>query len=130
MKSMAFYQGNDLRKPTGGTKRRVAKVKQKALCGGPARVPSIGPQEVEVERVTGGNIKVRLRSVQYANVYIPKEKKSVKAKIISVVSTPSNPDFAKKGQVVKGAVIQTEVGRAVVTSRPGQDGVVNAVLVG
>lgn len=129
MKSASFYQGNDLRKPTGGVKGRVAKVKRKALCGGPPRVPTLGPQRVEVERVTGGNVKVRLRSAQYANVYIPKEKKTVKAKIISVVSTPSNPDFAKKGQIVKGAVIQTEIGRAVVTSRPSQHGVVNAVLI-
>ncbi len=129
VKSAAFYQGNDLRKPSGGVKGRVAKVKRKALCGGPPRVPSVGPQEVEVEKVTGGNLKLRLRSAQYANVYNPKEKKIVKAKIISVISTPSNPDFAKRGRIVKGAVIQTEIGRAVVTSRPGQDGVVNAVLI-
>jgi len=129
VKSAAFYQGNDLRKPTGGVKGRVAKVKRKALCGGPPRVPRLGPQAVEVERVAGGNIKVRLRSAQYANVYNPKERKAVKARIVSVVSTPSNPDFAKRGQIVRGAVIQTELGRAVVTSRPGQDGVVNAVLV-
>lgn len=129
MKSAAYYQGNDLRKPSGGVKGRVAKVKRKALCGGPPKVPKVGPQQIQVERVTGGNIKIRLKSAQYANVYIPKEKRMVKAKIVSVVSTPANPDFAKKNQIVKGAIIQTEVGRAVVVSRPGQHGVINAVLV-
>lgn len=129
VKSAAYYQGNDLKKPSGGVKGRTAKVKRKALGGGPPKVPTLGEREVEIERVTGGNIKVRLRSINYANVYNPKEKKAVKAKIISVLSTPANPDFAKRGEIVRGAVIQTEAGRAVVTSRPGQDGIVNAVLV-
>jgi small subunit ribosomal protein S8e len=30
--------------------------------------------------------------------------------------------------MTKGAIIETEMGKAKVTSRPGQDGVVNAVL--
>ncbi|HOZ42392.1 MAG TPA: 30S ribosomal protein S8e, partial [Methanoculleus sp.] len=31
--------------------------------------------------------------------------------------------------LTKGAVIRTDVGRARIVSRPGQDGVVNAVLI-
>ncbi|MCE4622698.1 MAG: 30S ribosomal protein S8e, partial [Desulfurococcales archaeon] len=31
--------------------------------------------------------------------------------------------------IVKGAIIETTEGKAIVTSRPGQDGVVNAVLI-
>jgi small subunit ribosomal protein S8e len=31
--------------------------------------------------------------------------------------------------MTRGAVVQTEIGLAKITSRPGQDGVVNAVLV-
>jgi len=31
--------------------------------------------------------------------------------------------------MTKGSVIDTEFGKAVITSRPGQDGVVNAVIV-
>lgn len=129
VKLAAYYRGNDLRKPTGGVKGRVAKVKRKALCGGPPRAPRVGPRELENEKVTGGRVKVRLRRIDFANVYNPKEKKFVKAKILAVVSTPANPDFAKRDQIVKGAIIQTEAGRALVTSRPGQDGVVNAVLI-
>jgi small subunit ribosomal protein S8e len=126
----AFYKGSDLKKPTGGKKRRVRKTKKKALGGGPPQIPKLGENDVRyVERVRGGNIKVRIREVRYANVYVAKEKKHVKAKILSIVSTPANSDFARRNFIVKGAVIQTEVGKAVVTSRPGQDGVVNAVLV-
>jgi small subunit ribosomal protein S8e len=31
--------------------------------------------------------------------------------------------------VTKGAIIQTEIGKARVTSRPGQSGAINAVLI-
>ena len=34
-----------------------------------------------------------------------------------------------RGIITKGALIETELGKAIVTSRPGQDGVVNALLV-
>ncbi|MGB9704906.1 MAG: 30S ribosomal protein S8e [Pyrobaculum sp.] len=130
MKLGAYYKGGDLKKPSGGKKRKVRKTKKKALGGGPPQIPKLGEADVRVvERVRGGNLKVRLREARYANVYLPKERRSVKAKIVSIVSTPANPDFARRNYIVKGAVIQTEVGRAVVTSRPGQDGAVNAVLV-
>lgn len=129
MKLGAFYKGSDLKKPSGGKKRRVRKTKKKALGGGPPKIPVLGENDVRiVERVRGGNTKVRVKEVRYANVYIPKERKSVKAKIVSIISTPANPDFARHNYIVKGAIIQTEVGKAVVTSRPGQDGVVNAVV--
>jgi small subunit ribosomal protein S8e len=130
VKLNSFYKGDDLKKPSGGKKRRVRKTKKKALGGGPPQIPKLGENDVRyVERVRGGNKKVRLREARYANVYVPKERKHVKAKILSIVSTPANPDFAKRNLIVKGAIIQTEIGKAVVTSRPGQDGVINAVLI-
>jgi len=41
---------------------------------------------------------------------------------------PSNRDYDRKGIITKGAIIETELGLAVVTSRPGQEGVINALL--
>ncbi|NAT11387.1 hypothetical protein C4E22_07625 [ANME-1 cluster archaeon AG-394-G06] len=48
--------------------------------------------------------------------------------IIAVKSNPTNPFFARRNITTKGAVIETEIGDAVVTSRPDQDGIVNARL--
>ncbi|AFA38414.1 ribosomal protein S8.e [Pyrobaculum oguniense TE7] len=130
MKLGAYYKGGDLKKPSGGKKRKVRRTKKKALGGGPPQIPKLGEEDVRfVERVRGGNIKVRLREAKYANVYIPKEKRYVKAKILSIVETPANPDFARRNYMVKGAVIRTEVGKAVITSQPGQHGVINAILI-
>ncbi|MEM0457730.1 MAG: 30S ribosomal protein S8e, partial [Sulfolobales archaeon] len=82
----------------------------------------------EVERVRGGNIKVRVRRALYANVLDRKTMKTQKVKIKAILESHANREFARRGIIVKGTIIETEIGRAKVTSRPGQDGVVNAVL--
>jgi small subunit ribosomal protein S8e len=48
---------------------------------------------------------------------------------MAVKSNPANPFFARRNITTKGAVVETEIGDAVVTSRPGQDGLVNAKLI-
>mgnify|MGYP001764684047 CR=1 FL=1 len=48
--------------------------------------------------------------------------------IENVVDNPSNVNYARRNIITKGAVIETSAGRARVTSRPGQTGQVNAVL--
>jgi small subunit ribosomal protein S8e len=51
------------------------------------------------------------------------------AEIENVAENAANPNYARRNIVTRGAVIETSEGRARVTSRPGQDGQVNAVLV-
>ena len=46
-----------------------------------------------------------------------------------MVENSSNTDYDRRGIITKGARIETELGTAKVTSKPGQDGVVNAVIV-
>ncbi|NPA05073.1 MAG: 30S ribosomal protein S8e [Crenarchaeota archaeon] len=127
---MGIYQGNDLKKPTGGRKRRHRKVKRKYWMGRYPTMTRLGSRERrELVRVRGGNYKVRLREAVYANVVDPFTKKCVKTRILGVVEVPANPHYTRSNIIVKGALIETELGIARVTSRPGQDGVVNAVLV-
>ena len=59
-----------------------------------------------------------------------KSGKTSKSKILRVKHSPANRDYERRGVITRGAVIDTEAGEAVVTSRPTQDGVVNAVLTG
>jgi small subunit ribosomal protein S8e len=56
-------------------------------------------------------------------------KKVTKSKILKVTKNPANRDYERRGVISKGALVETESGTARVVSRPGQDGVVNAVLV-
>jgi small subunit ribosomal protein S8e len=130
VKLLSFYQGRDSKKPSGGYRARPYKVKRKALGGGPPTNTALSDTEVRrIIRVFGGNTKVKADAVQYANLYIPSERKAVKVRIVRIVETPGNRELAKRQVIVKGAIIETERGRAVVTSRPGQDGIVNAVLI-
>jgi small subunit ribosomal protein S8e len=54
--------------------------------------------------------------------------KATNSKILRVKKSPANKDYERRGVITKGAVVETEAGEAVVTSRPTDDGVVNAVL--
>ncbi|RLE62829.1 MAG: 30S ribosomal protein S8e [Thermoprotei archaeon] len=126
---MSIYQGNDLRKPSGGIKGRHRKVKRKYELGRFPTETRVGEDKRKVIRTRGGNKKIRLLSTSYANVNIPSQNLSKKVRIIRVLQNPSNRDYNRRGIITKGTIILTELGKAVVTSRPGQDGVVNAVLI-
>ncbi|MEK6916797.1 MAG: 30S ribosomal protein S8e, partial [Nanoarchaeota archaeon] len=86
------------------------------------------PAKIDI-RVRGGNTKIRLLRTNVANVYNPKTKKYTKAKIAQVVENPGNRHYVRANVMTKGAIIKTDIGNAKITSRPGQDGVINAVLV-
>ncbi len=124
-----LYHGNDNKKPSGGIKGRHRKVKRKCLIGGYPAETKLGDYEKRKKvRARGGNTKIKLLKAQYANVLIPKKKQARKVKILRVLRNPSNRDYDRKGIITKGAIIETELGLAVVTSRPGQEGVINALL--
>ena len=126
---MGVYQGNDLRKITGGLKHRH-RDKRKFEMGSPPTETKLSDKDIIVkERVFGGNEKIRLAYASFANVLDPQTKTAKKVKVLSVLETPANREYARRGIIVKGAIIQTEIGKAKVTSRPGQDGVINAVLI-
>ncbi len=126
---MGIYQGNDMKKISGGRKR-PARGKRKYEMGRFPTFTTLSDRERRVkQRVRGGNMKIRLKEALYANVTDPETGESKRARILSIESTPSNREFARRGIITKGSIIETEIGRARVTSRPGQDGVINAVLI-
>lgn len=85
--------------------------------------------KVKTIRVLGGNTKEKALSFEKANVYVPSEKKYKVVKINSVLENEANVNFVRRNILTKGTVIDTEAGKAKVTSRPGQEAVINAVLV-
>ena len=116
------------RKRTGGKKRPWRKKRKYELGSFPTET-TLGPVERRnVARRRGGNIKVRLVEAKMANVSDPDTGETKKVEITRVVKNPANVDYDRRGVITKGTIIETPLGLAVVTSRPGQDGVVNAVL--
>lgn len=125
---MAISQRKSTRKPTGGRYKDYRKKKKHEL----GRLPSLtklGEKKLRQIRVMGGSYKQRLLQADTANVFDPKEKKHFKIKIESIIDNPASKHFVRRNIITKGAIIKTEKGNARVLSRPGQDGIVNAVLI-
>lgn len=125
---MAYYQGNDLKKPTGGLKVEYRKKRKYELGSPPTKTVMSNKEERKIERVRGGNVKVKLKEVAYVNVAL-REGTTKKVRILDVVETPENPQNSKFKIISKGSIVKTELGLVKVTSRPGQDGVLNGVLI-
>ncbi|MDI9644104.1 MAG: 30S ribosomal protein S8e [Candidatus Verstraetearchaeota archaeon] len=126
---MSYYQGRDKRKPTGGTLHHFREKRKYELGSSPTET-TLGTDADSRKpcRCFGGNLKMRLDQAAYANVTDVKTNATKKVKILKVKTNPSNVDYARRGVITKGAIIETELGDARVSSRPGQDGVLNAIL--
>ncbi len=125
---MAISQFRSKRKFTSGLYHKLRKKKKRDF--GSDFIPiKIGPLRIKEIRTFGGGVKYRILQTDLANVFDPHTKKAHKTKIKTVKENPANPHFVRMNIITKGAVVETELGLAKVISRPGQDGIVNAVLV-
>ena len=79
-------------------------------------------------RVVGANQKLSLLSAHEINL-ADKKGKTTKIEILNVVENPANPNLVRRNIITKGCIVETKLGKARVTSRPGQEGSVNGVLI-
>lgn len=113
------------RKTSGG---RYKRPKKKRLTGRPNQVRAVklGDRKTRILKTRGGNSKLISFLNNIANVTVKgKAKKSV---IKNVLETPSNTFLARQNILLKGAIIETELGKAKITNRPSQEGIVQARL--
>ena len=122
------WQGNSRRKVTGG-KIIAARGKRKFEMGRESAETRISEIKRKNVQTMGGNRKVKLLQCNIANVTNPKDGKTVSTTIETVIGNDANKHYIRRNILTKGSVIRTGVGTAKVTSRPGQDGVVNALLI-
>jgi len=125
---MAQTSHRSKRKPTGGKYVGFRKKRVFEIRNAPA-LTKLGERVKRMRRVIGGNKKQFLLSEKSANVYDPKSKKTKKVEIKNILENEANRHFVRRNIITKGAVIETELGKAKVTSRPGQEGAINAILV-
>jgi small subunit ribosomal protein S8e len=125
---MAIWQGKSRRKPTGG--RLVSnRGKRRFEIGREKQFTKLGAQSLKQYRTVGGGTKVGVLVAEFANVVDKKANVVKKVKILNVTVNPADPNYVQRNIINRGAKITTEIGDAIVTSRPGQDGAINAVLV-
>ena len=113
-------------KVTGKLLSKVSKKKKRQRCRDYLPM-HLGNAKVRKIRILGGENKVLALSGNIANIMI--DGKAKKAKITTVLENPADPHFVRRNIITKGAIIQTDLGKARVTSRPGQGGTVNAVMI-
>ena len=87
----------------------------------------VGEQITITRRARGKNLKTAVKTINSVNLVI--DSKVKKVKIIKVLENDTNSDYKRRGVITKGAILETEEGKCRVVSRPGQHGVVNALLV-
>lgn len=123
---MAIRHDRGRRKATGGRFRKNRK-SRKYDAGGEFTATTLGEHEVRKQDARGNTKKNRVKRTQQVSLSVDGEAKQVD--IEAVLENPANPDYVRRDILTKGTRIETGEGTAVVTSRPGQDGTVNAVLV-
>ncbi|MBS3816868.1 MAG: 30S ribosomal protein S8e [Candidatus Thermoplasmatota archaeon] len=124
---MTLWQGKSKRKITGG-KRTYHRKKRKFEISRDYEFPVISDEKRKIVKSRGNNKKVRVAGAEKANIS-DEEGNVNRVEINNVVENPANPNYVQRNILTKGAVIETEEGKAKITSRPGQDGVINAVLI-
>jgi small subunit ribosomal protein S8e len=125
---MAITQLKSRRKPSSGRLRDGFKKKLRYTGNLPMNT-KLGERKKKERRVMGGRRKEILASVDIVNVYDPKTKKYEKLKIDSVIENKANRHFIRRNIITKGAIVKTAKGNVKITSRPGQERVLNAVTV-
>ncbi len=120
--------GSQHKKKATGGKKRAWRGKRAFELGRDPVETVVGNVKKRIVRTVGGGAKVKLASADWTIVTDRTTGKSMKSKILRVVRNPANVDYQRRGVITKGAVVETELGQARVTSRPGQSGVINAVL--
>jgi small subunit ribosomal protein S8e len=126
---MGIWQGRSRRSRTGGRLRPIRK-KRRFEISRELQTATLGAGTTKRYRVRGGNEKMRILTVNKANVFDPATKTTKVAKIVTVRENPANPNYVQRNIITRGAILETELGLVRVRSRPGQDGVVNAVRIG
>ena len=121
-------QSRSRKKVSGGTKKLHRKKKLYEKANLPA-LTKIGKKYVRTNRIRSGKEKLRIIRTEDANVYDPKSKQFKKAKIKTVEENKANRHYARANIMTKGAIINTDMGKARITNRPGQEGTINAVLI-
>jgi small subunit ribosomal protein S8e len=125
---MAIWQGKSVRKLTGG-RSKISRNKRKVEFGRDPAETKIGERKIKTIRTKGGGKKLRLTNDLKINVVNPENNQMEVAEIMGVIENHANDHFVRRNIITKGAVVETNLGQVKITSRPGQDGMVNGVLI-
>ncbi|KAF6249227.1 30S ribosomal protein S8e [Marine Group I thaumarchaeote] len=113
-------------KITGG-RRHPLRTRRKYEIDRYPNEPINGAQVTITRRVRGNNRKTALKTIDFVNLSTG-DAKVKKTKILKVLENATNNDYKRRGIITKGAILEIQEGKCRIVSKPGQNGIVNAVL--
>ena len=113
-------------KITGG-RRHPLRTRRKYETDRYPNEPINGAQVTITRHTRGKNSKTSLKSVDFVNLSTG-DAKVKKTKIIKVLDNATNNDYKRRGIITKGAILEIQEGKCRIISRPGQNGIANAIL--
>ncbi|TXT53387.1 MAG: 30S ribosomal protein S8e [Promethearchaeota archaeon] len=125
---MARSTERSKRKYTGKKYRRAHKKRKRDLTRAPIET-FIGKEKKKKQRTWGGNEKLKLFATNTINVTDPTTHKTQQTKILDFEENKATKDLNRRHILTKGAIVDTELGKVKITSRPGQHGVLNGILI-
>lgn len=112
--------GSRVKKFKGKRKYEMGRTPTETIMGEPKR------KKIDSK---GKANKSPLMRTNMVNVTDPKDGTTSRAELQDVEENSASVDYQRRKVITRGTIIKTSKGRARVTSRPGQDGVINAILI-
>lgn len=120
-----LHEKPDTKTSGNGKKRLKFRDRRRSEVGNYFSATKLSDKDVRsTVRRRGGTLGIKLKGVAYTNLLTKDGYKKVK--ITGVVESPDNRNFARQNIITKGAIINTDSGKAVVINRPGREGAVTS----
>jgi small subunit ribosomal protein S8e len=125
---MAVWHRRSNRTKTGARIRKF-RGKRKHQLGRTPTETLMGVIKRRIVDSRSKNKKTPALRIDHVNVTDLSKNETYRAELEDVEKNEANMDYQRRKVITRGTIIKTSKGRARVTSRPGQDGIVNAVLI-
>lgn len=124
---MVNYQERSKRTASGGKILKAHKKRKRRMGRDPIET-QIGRERKKIIRVRGGNYKIKAYSSNMINVTDQESGKTQRVSIDHILENNASADLERRSILTKGAIVETELGPVRITSRPGQSGQLNGIL--
>ena len=126
---MSVWHGNLRKKKSSGGRKSASRKKRRFERGSYPTQTTLGERKLKTIRRHGGNLKTRALREKQGSISNPSTGRTDREEIVRVVRNPANVNYDRRRVITKGTILETKLGLARVTSRPGQHGIINAVLI-
>ncbi|MHA1950120.1 MAG: 30S ribosomal protein S8e [Candidatus Thorarchaeota archaeon] len=125
---MGIWHRRSTRTSTGARLKQLRSKRKHQMGRNPTETLMGETKRVVIDSRSKTKKSPALRVTQ-VNVTDPAKNVTSRAELQDVEKNPANMDYQRRKVITRGTIIKTSKGRARVTSRPGQDGILNAVLI-